>query len=672
VAELIAFPEEEQGVLSAFLEKLQVTPYWSGKNPRGAKASIRVVRLSGGRLEDWSVKKGLPLILIADPHYEIQTKLLHPLIKDLVWFGAWTADTFALARRIASMAHRLLEKPPTRTGPKPAELKCDRNGKVLHMSLSSASRMGGTPADFLGKQWLSWLEKTRRQVIQSWLREGISPHGRGLSDCLVRLPQGRWSFWDIWLQPWERGFSVQLMDESEKKELVDQLEYTLTHDPLTGFLNRWELRRRMEQHSQTGGGILMILDLDDFKIFNDTHGHDEGDKMLCRVARQLREHFGPDSGLARLGGDEFSVFLKNTRMDQAVRRARSLVSLMARQRARNGSSSEPSISVAMVKMSQGDTPSQLFHAADGGLRRAKMYGKARLEVVKEMRINPPSVRASWTLEVSQALQAGQFELWLQPVRELKEGEIMFHETLFRLWTPAGLVSPESALPAVERLGMRIQLASMVMHRCLELLKMNPRLRLSANIGREILSDADLAHDLVSSTRRAKIDPRRLILEISEETGLSELRAGKLLAQKLDRSGFCFCLDDYGRGAASLMEVIDLPIRMVKFDPRLWRQAQRPSRAQKVVTQMVRLFHDLEIQVIAVGVVDRKDLGHIRAMGISHAQGFELGKPRPTQNVLPPKSPMGPVFPPRRPQLSETMSGRRNGFTEKYGKGSRAK
>jgi len=121
-----------------------------------------------------------------------------------------------------------------------------------------------------------------------------------------------------------------------------------------------------------------------------------------------------------------------------------------------------------------------------------------------------------------------------------------------------------------------------------------------------------------------------------------------------------------------MEVIDLPIRMVKFDPRLWRQAQRPSRAQKVVTQMVRLLHDLEIQVIAVGVVDRKDLGHIRAMGISHAQGFELGKPRPTQNVLPAKSPMGPVFPPRRPQLSETMSGRRNGFTEKYGKGSRAK
>jgi EAL domain-containing protein (putative c-di-GMP-specific phosphodiesterase class I) len=237
------------------------------------------------------------------------------------------------------------------------------------------------------------------------------------------------------------------------------------------------------------------------------------------------------------------------------------------------------------------------------------------------------------MEVSQALQAGEFELWLQPVRELKKGKVAFHEALFRLWTPTGLALPESTLPAIERLGMRIHLASLVMHRCLDLLKKDPRLILSANIGREILCDADLAHDLVSSSRRAQIHPTRLILEVSEEAGLSELRAGKGMAKRLSDQGFRFSLDDYGRGSASLVEVIELPISQVKVDPLIWRQTQKDGRSRNILEKMLRLFQDLKIQVIAEGVSKRSELSLIRALGISYAQGFELGQPRATQTTL---------------------------------------
>jgi EAL domain-containing protein (putative c-di-GMP-specific phosphodiesterase class I) len=210
---------------------------------------------------------------------------------------------------------------------------------------------------------------------------------------------------------------------------------------------------------------------------------------------------------------------------------------------------------------------------------------------------------------------------------------MFHEALFRLWTPSGLAMPESTLPAVERLGMRIHLASLVMHRCLELLKKDPKMTLSANIGREVLCDADLAHDLVSSIRRAKIQPSRLILEVSEEAGLSELRAGKFLAAKLHRSGFCFALDDYGRGSASMVEVIELPIGQVKLDPSIWRNCKRDPRARWILEKMLRLFKDLKIQVIAEGVAQRSELTLIRSLGIGYAQGFELGKPRAPKNAM---------------------------------------
>ena len=633
VVELVAFAEEEQDTLSNHLEKLGVTPFWSGKDPHSAKADLRVVRWGTGSLPDKKVKTGLPLLVVADLQQGFYSSLWQSWGESITWFTAWTADTFALARRLASVAHRLLEKSPPPMGPKPAVLECGPDGKVRQISVASAARLGGVPANFVKKNWVSWLAKEKRQLIQFWLEKGISRHGQGMSDCLVRLPNRRWTFWDIWIHPRVGGLSVYLADESERKELGEQLEYALTHDPLTGFINRWELRRRMERHSRTGSGVLLVADLDDFKIYNDTRGHDEGDEILRRVATHLRDHFGHEAELARLGGDEFAIFLKDWRMDRALRSARSLVASMARQRAKSGSASQPSISAALARSNQGDPPAQVFCAADAGLQRAKVRGKSRCEVVKEMRIHPPSVRGSWTLEVSQALQAGEFELWLQPIRELKKGKVAFHEALFRLWTPTGLAMPESTLPAIERLGMRIHLASLVMHRCIDLLKKDPHLILSANIGREVLCDADLAHDLISSVRRARIRPSRLILEVSEEAGLSELRAGKLLAQRLQQHGFQLALDDYGRGAASLVEIMELPISQVKLDPVIWRPAQRDAHARVVLEKILRLFRSLKILVIAEGVAGRSELTLIRSLGISHGQGFELGRPRTTQTTL---------------------------------------
>jgi diguanylate cyclase (GGDEF)-like protein len=634
VAELVGFREEEQDELSASLEKLGVTPYWSGKDPQSTKADLRVVRWGIGAQAEFSVKPGLPVLLVADLGKEFHFPLRQSWESSIIWFGSWTADTFALARRLASVAHRLLERTPSAMGPKPAMLECDADGKVCHTTVSSAARLGGVPADFLGKNWVSWLSKEKRQLVQYWLRKGISGKGQGVSDCLVRLTNRRWTFWDIWIQPRVGGFAVYLADESERKELGDQLEYALTHDALTGFLNRWELRRRMERHSKSGTGVLLVADLDDFKIYNDTRGHDEGDEILRRVAHGLRDHFGPKAELARLGGDEFAIFLKDWRMARAARSARTLVASMARRRARIGSAAQPSISVALAQSNRGDPPSQVFRAGDAGLQRAKVRGKARLEVVKEIRVNPPSVRGSWTMEVSQALQAGEFELWLQPVRELKNGKVVFHEALFRLWTPSGMAMPESTLPAIERLGMRIYLASLVMHRCIDLLKRDPRLVLSANIGREVLCDADLSHDLVSSFRRARIHPSRMILEVSEEAGLSELRAGKLFAHRLAKHGFPISLDDYGRGSASMAEIMELPICQVKFDPVIWRPAEKDPRARSILEKMVRLFRDLKIVTIAEGITRRQELNLIRTLRIQYAQGFEMGRPRPSQTTLP--------------------------------------
>jgi EAL domain-containing protein (putative c-di-GMP-specific phosphodiesterase class I) len=174
--------------------------------------------------------------------------------------------------------------------------------------------------------------------------------------------------------------------------------------------------------------------------------------------------------------------------------------------------------------------------------------------------------------------------------------------------------------------MRIYMSSMVMHRCIDILKARPDIILSANIGRELLADADLTADLISSLSRAKISPSRLILEVSEEIGLSEMRAGHLMIRKLKKNGFVFALDDFGKGSIGLMELIELPVSIVKIDPILWREGVARGRARKSIFEVLALFKKLKMDIIAEGVSKKKDLDIIRAYEIPWGQGFFLGKP----------------------------------------------
>jgi len=626
VVELLGFPEQEQALLSQNLTLLGVEAFWLGRDPRGMRADLRIVRAGTSALRETISLKSIPVAVVAD-FLHGSKGIVPPEVQDqVVWLGGWTADSFALSRRLASVAFQLLDPSTSITGPSPSVFLSSRKGKILRIGSAAAARMGEKATYLKGKNWISWLEKPRRTILLQRMKKPIPKWGFGLSDCLVRLHLNRWAFWSLWITSDPKGIQVSLHDDTERKELGDQLEYALTHDPLTGFLNRWELRRRMERHTRVGHGILLVMDLDDFKIFNDTRGHDEGDAMLCRVARRLRDHFGVEASLSRLGGDEFAVFLRGANFMQSVHRAKKLVALMARRRSMSGSSAEPSISVSLVKVQKGDPPSHVFRAADAALRKAKVKGKSRLEIVGGRTPAVPEGKGSWTLEVSQAMQAGEFEMWLQPVRELNHGRVLFHEALFRLWTPVGLCMPDVILPAIDRLGMRIHLASLVMHRCLGMLKNDPKLVISANIGREFLSDADLANDLIGSFQRSRVKPERMILEISEEAGLAELRAGKAMATRLCKKGFRFALDDYGRGSASLMEVIELPVYLVKLDPILWKKAIRVKQARWVLDKIVMLFKSLGVHVMAEGIGRRSDLKDVRELGLEMGQGFALGRP----------------------------------------------
>jgi diguanylate cyclase (GGDEF)-like protein len=624
--ELSCFPESELTSLSEELKKLGVETSWFGAKYPNRQILLRAIRIGEGANKEVFSNDKVPYVLVLDAPKGSSAGIPSKLLKNSVWIGSWTNNTYALARRLASVVFRLLESHPSPSGPRTAEIRFQKNGKIRSVTPASAARIGSSTAKLVGKNWLSWIEPTKRKLIRGWLHESIGSHGKGVSDCLIKTPWGRLSYWAFWITHSAGQFVASIQEESERWEADDQLDYVLTHDPLTGLLNRWELRRQMARMIRRYGGVLFVMDLDDFKIFNDTRGHDEGDEMLTRVSRRLRDHFGEDAFLARLGGDEFAVFMPRWSMGRALSKARRLVSQMARRRALRGSAAEPTITVAAVRGKRGDVPSHLFRAADATLQKAKTMGKSRVLVDEGSKLAPPDMKGSWTLEVSSAMQSAEFELWLQPVRELQSGRALFYEALFRLWTPSGLAFPDAVLPAVERLGMRIYLSSMVMHRCLDILRARPDIILSANIGRELLADADLTADLISSFARAKISPSRLILEISEEIGLSEIRAGSLMIRRLKKSGFRFALDDFGKGNIGLMELIEMPISIVKIDPILWREGIARGKARKSIFEVLALFKKLKMNIVAEGVAKKKDLDVIRDYGIPWGQGFFLGKP----------------------------------------------
>jgi diguanylate cyclase (GGDEF)-like protein/PAS domain S-box-containing protein len=445
---------------------------------------------------------------------------------------------------------------------------------------------------------------------------------------------------------------LQIQDVTESLKLTVQLEYQASYDELTGLLNRRAFEQELQRAWDKAAAhrvpsYLMFMDLDQFKVVNDTSGHSAGDQLLRAVSEILLDSVRANDVVARLGGDEFGIILLDCPTDVAQRIAESIRSALEVFRFQWDSEVyRIGVSVGGVPIEQkvGDV-NELQQLADAACYAAKEAGRNRVHMVAgdkdSARVHRGQVR--WVQRLREAMDNNRFAIYAQMIRPLSEDiqEPERLEVLLRLRDPESrrLIPPGAFLPAAERYGLSIELDKWVVSSLLDALFIHQSFQADErnywiNLSGTSISDRRFADFLMQAIERSPLPPGTINFEITETAVIRNVaEAGSLMTQ-LRGMGCKFALDDFGSGLSSFGYLKKLPVDFLKIDGMFIRDLLRDRTDKIFVKSIIDIAHTLNIKTIVEFVENDEILEVVRDLGADYAQGFAIGRPF----VLAPKFP----------------------------------
>ena len=434
---------------------------------------------------------------------------------------------------------------------------------------------------------------------------------------------------------------VVLEDITERRNLEEQLERQALHDPLTGLPNRALLLDRLEHalfraERHEGGVSVLFMDLDGFKVVNDSLGHEAGDELLVAVARRLEDCLRPEDTVSRLGGDEFAVLIEDVEAaGDATGVAERISDGLRPPFTVGGQEVFVSASVGIASNKSGEQPPlDLLRKADLAMYEAKENGKGRHEVFEE-RMN---VRALERLrignELRRAVDEEELVLHYQPVVSLKTGKVTMVEALMR-WKHGerGLLPPADFIQVAEQTGLIVPLGRQVLREaCRQAGEWRDRFHddfaMSVNLSVRQLHYPGLLTDVADALREAGLEARNLILEITETAVMQDTPVATDMLTELENMGVRIALDDFGVGYSSFSRLKDFPVNYIKLDRSFVEGLDRDPHAGKYVLGLITLGRFLGLGVIAEGVETARQLARLRILRSDAAQGYHLCHPLP--------------------------------------------
>ncbi|MGW6130863.1 putative bifunctional diguanylate cyclase/phosphodiesterase [Cellulomonas sp. NPDC055163] len=424
--------------------------------------------------------------------------------------------------------------------------------------------------------------------------------------------------------------------EEAQRELTEHA----THDTVTGLLNRWgllrEVRRLGDGDASAGAGlVLLFIDLDRFKLVNDTLGHVAGDRVLSAVAERLRELIGPRDLLARFGGDEFVVVLPEASAAAAEALARRIVD-SGDEPVVIGSTLLPVTTSIGLAHAQGvDEIDTLLREADAALHRVKDGGRDGFTWFDEVLHQQTVQRVETELELRRGLTTGEgLVLHYQPAFGLGRHPGVAHVEALARWSGSGpgLVPPAEFIPVAEESGLIVALGAQVVARAVQQIARwsdRPGVRVWVNVSPRQLALPGLADLLARRLDEAGVAADRLGIEVTEQA----MDDGRLVAhlEAVRRLGVAVAIDDFGTGYSSLSRLAQAPVDVIKVD-RSFVLATGTAKGQAIVDGIVRLAHSIGAHVIAEGIETPEQLDAIVAVGADAATGFLLARPEPAEGV----------------------------------------
>ncbi len=443
------------------------------------------------------------------------------------------------------------------------------------------------------------------------------------------------------------GAVLVLHDVTEAKRLLRRLGYEASHDALTGLVNRREfevrLQRAIERAHAPGSAVnaaLLYLDLDQFKIVNDTCGHPAGDALLKQLAQSYAEHVRERDTLARLGGDEFALIVEHCDLDHALSVAHKILDATRNLRyVCSGRLFQLGVSIGVTPIDARTAGLEdTMRRADHACYMAKERGRNRVYVHHHGDVELAQRRSDmhWVTRLSHAFQYGQLELYCQPIVALGRPASAAHhyEILLRLRDGAARpIGPASFLPAAERYDVILKIDRWVLMHTLEWLADNPehteQLQLcSINLSRRSLADRSFHKYAADLIDHAKVPANKLCFEITEHGAIADMNTTISFIEALSARGCRFSLDDFGTGMTSFSCLKQLPVDFIKIDGSFIQT----MASSEVDFEMVRFTNDISHkmgrQTIAEYVSDPAILANLEKIGVDYAQGYWVGKPRP--------------------------------------------
>ena len=443
------------------------------------------------------------------------------------------------------------------------------------------------------------------------------------------------------------GAVLVFRDVTEAQALAHRLSYQATHDALTGLINRQEFERRLERvlgdaKREGSEHALCYLDLDQFKVVNDSCGHAAGDQLLRELATRLQERLRSRDSLARLGGDEFGVLLEHCPLEQALRVANDLrVAVGDFRFVWEGRVFTIGLSIGVVGLSAA-TPglAAALNAADAACYTAKEKGRNRVHVYRsdDVELVERRVQLHWVSRLTQALDEDRFELLYQPIAPLgaSPGERPHYEILLRLSGEDGRrVEPGVFIPAAERYNLMPAIDRWVLRHALADLVARHRGTPAAarpiyavNLSAVSLNDPGLAAFIRGLLAEHDVPPASLCLEITETAAIANLAQAQQLIGELRQLGCLFSLDDFGTGVHSFVHLKTLPVDYLKIDGNFIRSLAEDRIGYAMAEAINRVAHVMAIQTVAECAESPKALALLRKLGVDHAQGYAIMQPRP--------------------------------------------
>jgi diguanylate cyclase (GGDEF)-like protein len=427
----------------------------------------------------------------------------------------------------------------------------------------------------------------------------------------------------------------------EREQGALRLFHLAHHDSLTGMYNRHELETRLQKAVNAGPAsahALLYLDLDQFKLVNDTCGHMAGDRMLQELARELQRVLPRDATFARLGGDEFACLLLHASEASALEVANALHDVTGRYRFLFSSMSFSvgvSIGITFFPDENGDTADAVLGRADVACYVAKEDGRNRSHVY----FPRDEVMLKWhsaiheVAQLENAMESGGLRLYSQSIVDLEGGApTNFHEVLLRLANPSDGTIRTSAefLPVAQRFGLMDRIDRWVLeHSCRHLgASSDPNLKLSVNVSGSTLNDPSFYEKVVAAPQKYGFNARQLCLEVTEGVMIHRLRQAVEAMKGLRAKGFDLALDDFGAGVASFAYLQELPVTYVKLDGRIVRDLGVDPASEVIIGSLVRLAKLRNIECIAEWVENQAAIDILRSLGVRYAQGYFLHMPAP--------------------------------------------